>query len=321
MNKLKLKNGVIKKEKRTITWLEFSKDNQYLAALTENKQLIVFNTEFEVVNNITLARVASKVCFSPKNDIIVADRTGDVFLYKLHQKTEPTFLLGHLSMILDLLVTECGNYIITCDRDEKIRVSHYPNAYNIQTFCLGHEEFVTSLKLLKNSEVLLSASGDGTVRMWNYKQGKQLNIIDTGSLVDEEYLQRFAKEMDLVENITKLPIVDMQLNENVLALFLHSVPKLFLYTIDSITFNFLGSIDVNTTQFSYSLCNSLYILSKSKFDIYCPNKFNKVSGKQIEDTVLDLVVIDNNDITILYKRKFDNVQEYMERKKRRLEAK
>lgn len=35
-----------------------------------------------------------------------------------------------------------NSHVITCDRDEKIRVSRYPNAYNIETFCLGHTEWV-----------------------------------------------------------------------------------------------------------------------------------------------------------------------------------
>lgn len=37
-----------------------------------------------------------------------------------------------------------NSHVITCDRDEKIRVSRYPNAYNIETFCLGHTEWVIS---------------------------------------------------------------------------------------------------------------------------------------------------------------------------------
>ena len=31
-------------------------------------------------------------------------------------------------------------YVITADRDEKIRISHFPNAYNIKAYCLGHNE-------------------------------------------------------------------------------------------------------------------------------------------------------------------------------------
>ena len=48
-------------------------------------------------------------------------------------------------MLLDIKLSKCGKFIITCDRDEKIRVSHYPNAYNIHNFCLGHTDFVTCI--------------------------------------------------------------------------------------------------------------------------------------------------------------------------------
>ena len=37
-------------------------------------------------------------------------------------------------------ITNDDKYLATADRDEKIRISHYPNAYNIQSYCLGHLE-------------------------------------------------------------------------------------------------------------------------------------------------------------------------------------
>lgn len=157
--------------------MEFSRDQQYVAVATESKQLVVFGVHFSVVKSLVLPRAPSKVCFSPANDVLVADRTGDVYLYKIaDESSQPQLLLGHLSVILDMLVTNCGKYVITCDRDEKIRISLYPNSYNIATFCLGHTEFVTSLALLNSINVLLSASGDGTVRLWRYLEGKQVSI-------------------------------------------------------------------------------------------------------------------------------------------------
>lgn len=38
------------------------------------------------------------------------------------------------------IITKDQKFLITADRDEKIRISHFPNAYNIETFCLGHKE-------------------------------------------------------------------------------------------------------------------------------------------------------------------------------------
>lgn len=76
-------------------------------------------------------------------------------------------------MLLDVKMSECGQFIITSDRDEKIRVTHYPNSYNIHGFCLGHEEFVSSISLMPNKK-LVSASGDGTIKVWNYLQGEEI---------------------------------------------------------------------------------------------------------------------------------------------------
>ena len=31
-----------------------------------------------------------------------------------------------------------GKELVTCDRDGKIRISHYPNCYNIEKFLMAH---------------------------------------------------------------------------------------------------------------------------------------------------------------------------------------
>lgn len=57
------------------------------------------------------------------------------------------FLLGHISLITDMQLTRLGKqqFLLTADRDEKIRVSRFPNAYEIQAFCHGHTEYFISL--------------------------------------------------------------------------------------------------------------------------------------------------------------------------------
>jgi len=49
-------------------------------------------------------------------------------------------MLGHVSMLTDILLSKDEKYVITSDRDEKIRVTKYPKTYIIKNFCLGHKE-------------------------------------------------------------------------------------------------------------------------------------------------------------------------------------
>lgn len=324
-------------ERRNITSVEFSRCGEFIAVATENKQLIVYNSNLNVVKHFNVNRVTSKVCFTPTNDVVVADRTGDVYLYHLNNENEtPTLLLGHLSVILDVIISDCGKFIITCDRDEKIRCSHFPNAYNIVSYCLGHTEFVVTLKMVKNT--LISASGDGTVRFWNFQRGEQLGIINTNDYIqDKKMLENFTNEMDQEKvDISCLPITDMQVHESYnlfIACTLHKCNWIQLYATDlkSCKSIYLRKIEVNSNYcdpITYSFGKYLYILTDrlTCFELVNENYQNsdciyidKFYQKYAD--VFNNIIKNQEQITVLYKRKYDNVQEYMERKKQRLQLK
>jgi tRNA (guanine-N(7)-)-methyltransferase subunit TRM82 len=74
--------------------------------------------------------------------------------------------------------------ILTSDRDEKIRVSHFPETYCIEGFLLGHTAFVSSVALLSSSSSssihqCLSVGGDGTIRLWDYTTCNELAFAST----------------------------------------------------------------------------------------------------------------------------------------------
>jgi tRNA (guanine-N(7)-)-methyltransferase subunit TRM82 len=50
-------------------------------------------------------------------------------------------ILGHASPLNAFLLTNDEKYIVTADRDEHIRVSWYPQGYNIEMYCLGHLKY------------------------------------------------------------------------------------------------------------------------------------------------------------------------------------
>eukprot|EP00818_Percolomonas_sp_WS_P005582 CAMPEP_0117449992 /NCGR_PEP_ID=MMETSP0759-20121206/8234_1 /TAXON_ID=63605 /ORGANISM="Percolomonas cosmopolitus, Strain WS" /LENGTH=417 /DNA_ID=CAMNT_0005242491 /DNA_START=7 /DNA_END=1260 /DNA_ORIENTATION=+ len=83
-----------------------------------------------------------------------------------------TLELGHLATLTDMALSSDGKFLITADRDEKIRVSHFPKTHEIWSFCLGHKQCVTCVAEVDvpgtDSRALVSSSLDGTLKVWEY---------------------------------------------------------------------------------------------------------------------------------------------------------
>jgi len=115
-----------------------------VAVCDDRKQVCIFNLpDLSVLNQQTLVRKASCVTFNNCGDnILVADKNGDVYHVPCNVSSDsdpsPKLLLGHLSQLLDMKIDQSGTRVMTADRDEKIRVSRYPNCYNIDNYLLGH---------------------------------------------------------------------------------------------------------------------------------------------------------------------------------------
>lgn len=189
----------------------FSPRGRYFAACDDHKQLHVFTSqedEWTLLSSRPLQRRATSVLFTKdESSVLVGDKSGDVYCFPTiaddkeltgadekvkdagdgevrdavegqdkdwgEGEVKGQLILGHLSMLLDMCLA-CGDkYIVTSDRDEKLRISEFPNAYNIHTYCLGHTEFVSCLLYVEELNVLISGSGDCTLRVWSMK-GKQL---------------------------------------------------------------------------------------------------------------------------------------------------
>ncbi|KAI8615659.1 hypothetical protein BC830DRAFT_1049044, partial [Chytriomyces sp. MP71] len=77
-------------------------------------------------------------------------------------------LLGHCSMITNMILNRESGLLLTSDRDEKIRVSLFPDTFEIEGFCLGHRGFITSIRVLPGRpDELISGGGDGLLLFWD----------------------------------------------------------------------------------------------------------------------------------------------------------
>ena len=138
--------------------------------------------------------------------IVTADLTGDAFAYPIHfvDSSQPNndntmstsnskshkkrLLLGHTaSMITSVKIVKNMTYssseqkqqqqrILTADRDEKIRISFFPQTFLIEHYLLGHTAFISCMDVSRNMNIskCVTGSGDGTVRVWDYCLNKEL---------------------------------------------------------------------------------------------------------------------------------------------------
>ncbi|KAG0347398.1 tRNA (guanine-N(7)-)-methyltransferase non-catalytic subunit trm82 [Podila humilis] len=184
-----------------------SKDGAYIATAADDKILKIWDaTSLNCLGTRTLVRRSNALEFNNDGSMIVtADKFGDIYnmVRDIPDEVKPVKaapettgdsenaedvdedegeqpILGHVSMATDLALTKDNKYIITSDRDEHIRVSQYPKGHNIETYCLGHTSFVTTIRVLPggSQKYLISGAGDATVRVWELMQGKEVQTFN-----------------------------------------------------------------------------------------------------------------------------------------------
>ena len=177
--------------------------------------------------------------------IFVADKFGDVYSMGvtgdivLEKDMKP--ILGHVSMLTSILFakdSKNSEFLITADRDEHIKISHYPQTYVIDKWLFGHREYIASVICPKwDPSLLLSAGGDDSVFLWNWESSKLLGKFKYSDLIQpyltDDHLApiRFQNEAnDVIEfgvaNVTALPDLPF------VAFFVEATKLLFILKVD-----------------------------------------------------------------------------------------
>ncbi|KAH8235479.1 hypothetical protein KR032_001274, partial [Drosophila birchii] len=315
--------------------VSYSPDRQLLAVTTSGAQkaLLLYRARPEHARLLSarpLARAASALRFcSDSSSVLVTDKTGDCYQYDcVEVEAAPRLLLGHLSVVYDILWSEDQQHIITCDRDDKIRVTNYPATFDIHSYCLGHREFVSGLALLTDRHIV-SASGDKTLRIWNFIEGKELLVHELPA-----------------------PAVRMQVRElepdkvfQAAVLLYDHVDALALYRLERSGregWAIKGTQMVRAEAGAWNICNftltanRIYVtgaenerLALRVYDSATGQRSNGVPEGWLKmvleglhalpDAEGSCVPFQPEDLSVWFKKRFDNVSDYLERKKRRIE--
>lgn len=236
---------------------KFSPSWRYFSACDDAKRLYLFQCgeRWELVSNRAISRRCTVLTFTKdEQDVLVADKWGDVFRFSVTDpQKEGLLLLGHLSMLLDILTTKGDKYVVTTDRDNKIRISEYPNSYNIHTYCLLHTEYVSSVVYNEDPEILLSGSGDGTIVIWDLN-GKVVS--QTTCSEGEETLP--IKKLEWEKDLKLLSVI-----------FFNS-PVIQLYMLAADSMSLCRQRDIELTSPVWDACfdrnGQLWVLQKQEGD-------------------------------------------------------
>ncbi|KAJ6633284.1 tRNA (guanine-N(7)-)-methyltransferase non-catalytic subunit wuho [Pseudolycoriella hygida] len=323
------KRLISQKEESVIQNIAVSPNGHLLVITTTGDKLVytykILATEKqELVSKRTLPRISSAIAFSSDSKYFyIADKTGDCYEFSCENvDLAGKWILGHLSMVLDVLATQDLRFIITCDRDEKIRVTNYPATHLIETYCLGHTEYVSAISFLPTNanQVLVSVSGDKMLKIWSYIDGVLLFDYALPSAGLKMILRKINETTSHVAvtlyKETNLIICEIeQASDQTFTVKLISEHNFKdCKEITSLVFENDGNILLASVNTNNSVDVQRLIFTSDKY-VECDSvELNKNLG----DMVLDLQYNFEN-ISMLFKKRYDNIKDYHERKKRRIE--
>eukprot|EP00698_Gefionella_okellyi_P000402 TRINITY_DN1035_c0_g1_i1.p1 TRINITY_DN1035_c0_g1~~TRINITY_DN1035_c0_g1_i1.p1 ORF type:complete len:355 (+),score=57.29 TRINITY_DN1035_c0_g1_i1:915-1979(+) len=160
-----------------------SDDFRLIATGGEDKSLHFHTSSGALVHKCSLDKKVTTLAFIPgltdgETTLLTADRYGDILAFDIQSDLtvlKPRLLIGHLSVVVGSIPSLDRRYLISCDRDSKIRVSGYPNTFDIAAYCLGHTASVASITTVPHQpQLLISSGGDGSVRLWKFADGELL---------------------------------------------------------------------------------------------------------------------------------------------------
>ena len=118
------------------------------------------------------------------------DKQGDIYCANALKLNSWVLMGGHTaSVITDMQIIHEGSLLATSDRDEKIRISQFPELYQIKGYCMGHTSVISSLCEATTSSsrrLLVSGGWEHKLCTWDALEGRLLSSISTSNYYEEK---------------------------------------------------------------------------------------------------------------------------------------
>lgn len=164
-------------------------NQKYLIVAYENKSLLCWDIESgELLGSRQMRKKPTAVLattwtpptpqkLSAYDVAIVSDKAGEIWAVRVPDLAQEVLVAGHTtSVVTELTFSTDLTKIISCDRDEKLRISSFPDLETIHEYCLGHTSVVSSACSLEN-DLLVSTGWDHRLFLWSLSSADILDEI------------------------------------------------------------------------------------------------------------------------------------------------
>lgn len=182
--------------------IEVDSKGKYLFGCYDNKALCCWNAETgELLGNITAKKRPVCLVYAPYQDrvatgeeivreaLVFSDKAGEIWGCDVPLLRKQVLLGAHTTSIITDMVRH-KTLLVSADRDEKIRVTRFPDLIHIVSYCLEHTSVVSSVTFIgeysEPSLMLASVSWDNTLCIWNPVNGQLLKKFSTSNNLLEE---------------------------------------------------------------------------------------------------------------------------------------
>uniref|UniRef100_F1L388 tRNA (guanine-N(7)-)-methyltransferase non-catalytic subunit n=1 Tax=Ascaris suum TaxID=6253 RepID=F1L388_ASCSU len=311
----------------------FSRDGSLFAVVTSMKTCLVYDTRQEWKQRrrpFRIPKAPTAVTFdADTSHLIVADRAGNVCRYTLDECANRTTnvhvdingeqsryegdpLVGHVSMVLDVSLSEDGRFVLSADRDEKLRISRYPQSFVIHRFCLGHTSYINSLCV--DGHFAFTSGGDGTIRVWDIETGAALSTCDHFAKKPIRCMRKYSSPKAEPKEKMMLAVVPKECDS----------VTLMLYDSSSSSFAVMCELKVPQNVVDVAFCDRDHIVAITNNsilfgEIKADGKLDVVEG--VDGSLIESLQAAQDGLPPLEKKVgFNNVGEYQQRKNERIQS-